>query len=157
MVMKKTLFIGILILSFSACTPEGRVFSDNQTLSPEIEWLKSDVKSFQVPIVAQNKYNVSIAFRYANGFPFRAAMVKMEIISPSGITNSEVHELVVRQEGGEYIGEAGFDIWDSEHQVLTSQLFEETGEYTFKLSHAMNQDPLNFAMEIGLVVDKVSE
>jgi gliding motility-associated lipoprotein GldH len=153
--MKKFSILAMLLFSFSACTPDGRVFSDNQVLSPEIEWHKADVKTFQVPLVADKKYNVAIAFRFANGFPFRSAMVNMEITSPSGETSSQACELVVRQENGDYIGEAGFDIWDSEHQVLTNHSVTETGNYTFKLSHAMAQDPLNFAMEIGLLVDEV--
>lgn len=155
--MKKFSIVAMMLFGISACTPDGRVFSENQVLSPEIEWHKSDVKMFQVTLVAEKEYNVAIAFRFANGFPFRSALVNMEITSPNGTTSSQICELVVRQENGDYIGEAGFDIWDSEHQVLTNHSVAETGNYTFKLSHVMNQDPLNFAMEIGLVVDEVLE
>lgn len=154
-IMKKLSVVAMLLFSISACTPDGRVFSDNQALSPEIEWLKSDVKTFQVPLETEKEYNVSIAFRFANGFPFRSAMVNMVIVSPSGETSSQICELVVRQENGDYIGDAGFDIWDSEHQVLKNHSFSEEGIYTFRIGHAMAQDPLNFAMEIGLVVDEV--
>lgn len=154
--MKKLLTVIAVTISLVACQPEGRIYNEHQELSPEVEWLKKDVKTFNVPIVATNQvYNLSLSFRYANGYQYQTANMKVTEISPSGKETVKEYELKVREETGEYIGEAGYDIWDSEHLVEPNKKFEETGSYTYKIEHIMPNDPMNFAMEIGVILDKV--
>lgn len=156
--MKRILPVIALIftLFFASCTPEGRLFEQHQELSPNVEWLQKDARTFEVP-VADNSvpYNVSISFRYANGYQWQVAKIKVTETSPSGKETVSNVELKVREDNGDYVGEAGFDIWDSEHLVMPGKQFEETGTYTYKLEHDMPADPLNFAMEIGMVLDQV--
>lgn len=153
--MKKILTVIAVTISLVACQPEGRIYNEHQELSPEVEWLKKDVKTFNVPIVATNQmYNLSLSFRYANGYQYQTANVKVTETSPSGKETVKEYELKVREETGEYIGEAGYDIWDSEHLVEPNKKFEETGTYTYKIEHIMPNDPMNFAMEIGVILDK---
>ncbi len=137
-----------------ACQPEGRVFVEHQELSPQVEWLKDDVKTFKVPIDTAGTYDMSLSFRYANGYQYRMAMVKVTEISPSGEEAVDGYELKVRDESGGYIGEPGYDIWDSEHLVEPGKVFAETGTYTYHIEHNMPNDPLNYAMEIGLILDE---
>lgn len=145
--------IGCLI---TGCQPEGRVYVEHKELSPNLEWLKKDVREFEVPIEnADQPYNLSLAFRYANGYQFRVAKLEVTEISPGGKETVKEYELKVRDENGDYIGEAGYDIWDSEHLVEENKQYSETGTYTYRIEHTMPQDPLNFAMEIGLVLDEV--
>jgi gliding motility-associated lipoprotein GldH len=131
------------------------VFSEHQTLSPDYEWLKKDKRSFIIPIDdTKQKFNLSLSFRYANGYPYKSVLVNLEIKSPSGKINQKNYELIVRKEDGSYIGDAGYDIWDSEHLIEKDIAFNEKGDYTFTLSQATPNDPLNFAMEIGVILDK---
>ena len=141
----------------AACRPEGRVYVEHKELSPNIEWLKKDVREFEVPVESTDQlYDLSLSFRYANGYRFQVARVKVTQISPSGEETVNEYELKVRDEQGDYIGEAGYDIWDSEHLVEESKQFEESGIYTFKIEHAMAQNPLNYAMEIGVILDEAN-
>lgn len=138
----------------AACQPEGRVYVEYQELSPQVEWLKEDVKTFKVPIENAGSYNMSLSFRYANGYQYRNAMVKVTETTPSGEEFVYNYELKVRNEKGEYIGEAGFDIWDSEHLVEPGKSFRQPGTYIYRIEHNMPSDPLNFAMEIGVILDE---
>ncbi len=143
------------IICFVACQPEGRVYVEHEKLSPDVEWLKEDVKEFKVPIEDKGQvYKMSLSFRYANGYQFQIAKVKVKEINPSGKEQTFNYSLKVREDDGNYIGEAGYDIWDSEHIVEPTKKFEEIGEYTYIIEHDMPNDPLNFAMEIGMIVDK---
>lgn len=152
--MKKALAL-IVAIVFISCQPEGRVFVEHQDLSAELEWLKEDVKEFKVPVKDNSiNYNLSLTFRYANGFPYPNAMVKVTEISPSGKETVSEYDLKVRKENGEYIGEPGYDIWDSEHLVVPNKKFEETGTYTYRIEQNTPVDPLNFVMEIGIALDK---
>ena len=64
--------------------------------------------------------------------------------------------LKIRNEAGEYLGEAGGDIWDSEHLVEANKKYDEQGTYSYRITHVMPQDPLNFGMDIGVILDKVA-
>lgn len=145
-----------LLICLTACKPEGRVFVEHKKLSPDYEWFKKDTREFKVPIEDNAiAYNLSLAFRFADGYQYRVAKVNVTEISPSGVETARQYELKVRDENDKFIGDAGFDIWDSEHLIVPNKKYPEAGTYTYVIEHAMPKDPLIFAMEIGVVLDKV--
>lgn len=149
------LFLFISVFFLFSCQPEGRVYIEHQELSPQFEWLKKDIKEFKVPVEdASITYNLSLSFRFSTGYQFEVANVLITEISPSGKESSTKQSLKVRNEKGEYLGEPGFDIWDSEHLIEVGKTFSEQGIYTFRLEHIMPTDPLNYALEIGVILDK---
>lgn len=153
----KTHLLTVFALTFVllSCQPEGRVYSDHKELSPELEWLQKDKREFKVPIEdTDTTYDLSLSFRYATGFPYKTLNVKVTRVSPKGEESVKAYQLQVRDDKGEYIGDPGLDIWDSEHLVDEGISYEEKGTYTYIVEHSMPQDPVNFAMEIGVIVDK---
>ena len=156
--MRKLLTILAVTTSLLGCQPENRIYIEHQELSPEIEWLKKDVREFKVPIEDNSiAYNMSLSFRYANGYQYQTANVKVTETSPSGKEIVQEYELKVREANGDYIGDAGYDIWDSEHLVEPDKKYKETGAYTYLIEQNTPVDPLNFAMEIGVILDKANE
>ena len=154
--MIRLLIILAITIGLNACQPEGRIYVEHKELSPEVEWLKKDSREFKVPIEDNSlAYNMSLSFRYINGYQYQVAKVKVTETSPSGKAMVKEYDLKVREDNGDYIGEAGFDIWDSEHLVEPNKKYEETGTYIYVIEHNMPADPLNFAMEIGVILDKV--
>lgn len=155
MKMKYQIIVVLLAVFLFGCTPEGRVYESHKDLSPSLEWLKKDVREFKVPIEdAGATYNMSLAFRYAYGYQFDEVKLSVTEIAPDGTEATSDYTLTVRDVKGDYIGEGSLDIWDSEHLVGQNKKYPEAGTYTYRISHAMPQDPLNFAMEIGMIVDK---
>lgn len=152
--MKKWIVIAVIASGLTACQPEGRVYSEHKELSPQIEWLREDVKEFNVPVEEPGQYNLSLSFRYATGYRHRVARVRVTEITPAGKENVSEYELQVRDEAGDYIGDPALDIWDSEHLVDPDKEYPEAGTYTYLIEHDMPNDPLNFAMEIGLMLDE---
>jgi len=153
--MRITLSAIAIAVCLIACQPEGRIYTEHKELSPDVEWLKKDVREFKVPIEDNNQvYNMSLSFRYANGYQFEVVKIQVTEISPNGKETVSNYDLKVREKNGDYVGEAGYDIWDSEHLVEPDKQYTETGTYTYKIEHIMPTDPLNFAMEIGVILDK---
>ena len=114
-----------------------------------------DSRTFKVPITDNDiAYKMSLSFRFATGYQYQTANVKVTEISPSGKETVNEYELKVREANGEYIGDPGLDIWDSEHLVEANKKYEETGNYTYVIEQNTPVDPLNFAMEIGVILDK---
>ena len=154
--MIRLLTILAIIIGLSACQREGRIYIEHQDLSPELEWLKKDAREFKVPINDNSvAYNMSISFRYIYDFQYQFAKVKVTEISPNGKETVKEYDLKVQDDKGDYIGEVAYDIWDSEHLVETNKKYAETGSYTYIIEQNMPIDPLNFVMEIGLILDKV--
>ncbi|MBL4670403.1 MAG: hypothetical protein JKY30_14225 [Flavobacteriales bacterium] len=154
--MKRLLIALAITTSLIAYQSEDRIYIEHQDLSPELEWLKKDIRTFKVPITDNNQtYNMSLSFRYTIGYQYQTANVKVTETSPSGEETVKEYELKVRKSNGDYIGEPGYDIWDSEHLVEANKKYEETGTYTYVLEQNTPVDPLNFAMEIGVILDKV--
>jgi len=147
--------IGLVFFTLVSCKPEGRIYEKHKDLSPNVEWLRSDVRSFAFQIDDTiSSYEVGVALRYASGFVHQYGKVSMVLTSPSGKSTEHMFSLKVREDNGDYIGEPGFEIWDSHHPVLKNVFFEESGEYTATFQHAMERDPMNMVMEIGLTIDK---
>lgn len=154
--MKHLIAYLILSCALISCQPEGRVYVEHQELSPEVEWLKADTRTFKVPVEDNSEpFNFSLSFRYATGYQYSVARVSVTETSPSGAVTQKDYELRIRDENGGYIGEPGYDIWDSEHLIEPNKVFLEKGTYTYVIEHTMPDDVLNFAMEIGVILDKV--
>lgn len=153
--MKKILVAFTIVTTLLACEQEGRVFSEHKELSPELEWLKKDVREFKVPVTDHLLlYNLSLSFRFTSGYQYEIAKVKVTETSPSGEEKVYEYDLKVREANGDYIGEPGLDIWDSEHMVEFNKKYSESGTYTYVIEHIMPNDPLNFVMEIGVILDQ---
>ena len=153
--MKKLLTVLAIATSLIACQSEDRIYIEHQELSPQVEWLKKDVRTFKVPVSDNSQtYNMSLSFRYTTGYQYQTANVKVTETSPSGKESVKEYDLKVREANGDFIGEPGFDIWDSEHLVEANKKYEETGTYTYVIKQNTPVDPLNFAMEIGVILDR---
>ncbi|MFK7756760.1 MAG: hypothetical protein AB8B53_07495 [Flavobacteriales bacterium] len=153
--MYKLLIVFGLIACMASCTPENRMYEEHQVLSPDIEWLKEDMKTFEVNVLDSSyQYEFNLAFRYATGYMWNEAKVIVKEISPSGKETTTPYSLKIKEDNGDYIGEAGYDIWDSTHLVEPNKTYSETGDYTYVISHDMPRDDFPFAMEVGLIIDK---
>ncbi len=154
--MKKLIPILALAAILFSCESENRVYNEHQELSPQVEWLKKDSRKFSVPIDDKSSsYNLLLSFRYTTGYQYQTVNVKVTETSPSGKETIKMYDLKVREANGDYIGEAGLDIWDSEHKVESNKKYSETGTYTYFIEQNTPVDPLNYAMEIGVILDKV--
>lgn len=155
-VMRKLVTILILALGLLACQPEGQIYNEHKELSPGLEWLKKDVREFKVPIDDNSvSYNVSLSFRYLSSFQPHVVKVKVTEIDPDGNEIVEEYDLKVRDEGGDYIGEFAYEIWDSKHLIVPGKNYSKPGLYTYLVEHNMDTAPLKNAMEIGMIVEKV--
>jgi gliding motility-associated lipoprotein GldH len=154
--MKKIIAILVISISILGCQPEGRKYIEHKELSPLVEWLKKDVIEFKVPIEKENQeYKMSLAFRYVHGYQHEVLKVKVIETSPSGNKEAKEYQLKIIDKNGAYIGDPALSFFDSEHLVETNKIFKEKGVYTYKVEHMMPNDPVNYAMEIGIILDEI--
>lgn len=153
--MKKIAFTFLFGITLLNCGSKNKIYSKHKELSPQMEWLKKDVKTFDISIQnTEETYDLSLSFRYVEGFPYKSMKVNVIETSPAGKEISKEYNLKVRDESGEYIGEPALDIWDSQHLIESGKKYAEKGKYTYTIEHVMPKDPVQMVMEIGIILDK---
>ena len=153
--MRKIAAIVVMLICMVGCSIEGRYYAEYKELSPMEEWLKKDVIMFKVPIEKDNlEYNMSLAYRYVVGHSHEIVKVKITETTPSGKVESVEYDLNMLDENGYYKGDGSLGIIDTEHLILANKTFKEKGTYNYKIEHMMPNDPIKFAVEIGLVLDQ---
>ncbi|UTW62131.1 hypothetical protein KFE98_19305 [bacterium SCSIO 12741] len=154
--MKPFVYLMLMLTVTLVGCDSNKVYEEHQELSDNVEWKREDSRTFKVKIEDTSvPYNLSISFRYANGFAYRTLKLKSIETGPSGTTTEAEYDLLLVDEKGDYIGEPGYDIWDSDHLVVRNRRFDEPGIYTFTLEHAAEEEVVNLAMEVGMIVKKV--
>lgn len=154
--MKKIAGILVMLTCMAGCSLEGRDYAEYKELSPMEEWLRKDIIEFKIPIEKENQeYNMSLAYRYVVGHKHESVKVKVSETSPSGKEESLEHDLNMLDESGYYKGDGSLGIIDTEHLVSANKVFKEKGIYTYKIEHLMPNNPIEFATEIGMILDRV--
>ena len=98
---------------------------------------------------------MSLAYRRLVGHNHEVVKVKVTEISPSGIKESIEHDLNMLDENGYKKGDGSLGIIDTEHLIVPNKIFKEKGTYTYRVEHMMPKDPIEFAIEIGVILDQV--
>lgn len=119
----------------------------------EMQWYKKDVKTFELSIPEDGNYDLFFGMRHLSGYPFTSIKIEIAQITPDKKELIKEAEFSVADEEGNYIGEVTGQLWDIEN------LFSENtplakGKYTFKISHAMNSNPVILVIDVGLIVRK---
>jgi len=118
-------------------------------------WLRTDERSFRIEVDdPEATYDLFVAFRYAEGYPYSFLRVRVSEEMPNGTKSEKQYVLHIKDEEGDYIGEPAFQIWDSEHLVEKGKIFSQKGIYLFTVSHEMTDERIPLAMEIGLILKK---
>ena len=146
------LFIGFASAGLFACD-SGRVYK-KYTGIPEYVWNRDNVVVFRPEIKDDTStYNVILTVRHSTMYPYRNILVNVEQISPSGESENKEFNVFLRDDNNSFLGEGAGDIWDYEEIIEKNKIFNEPGEYTFKVRHLMTEDQVPFMMEIGLIIE----
>ncbi len=151
--MKKLIFllgISFITLLYSC----SNVYSEHQEIK-DLKWFKKDVKTFEVEITKAGEYDLFFAMRHSIGYPFTSIKISIEYLNDNQTFVKEA-EFPTTDENGEYIGEVTGQLWDIE-SVFAERMFLNKGKHIFKISHAMNSNPVILVVDVGLIVKKSSK
>jgi len=151
--MRDLFLLMVLGVSLTACNPN-RIYEKHHSLSDNV-WGKEQALAFQTNITdTGSKFNILIAIRHAQYYPFPAVDVNIKSISPSGKETSKNYELQLTDEDGMFKGEVMGEIWDIEIPIEKNLTFEQTGTYEYQIKHTMPYDWLPLIMKVGLIIEK---
>ncbi len=156
--MLKKLFYGAIFscsIIMIGCN-SNEIYNEHTETGEGFEWKASDKKTFEVAVEDPSvKYNVYVTFRYATGFAKSLAPVKLSHTNPSGETTANEVKLKIRDENGDYLGEPGYDIWDSKH-LIEAETQLEKGKHNYVLQTDNGPNNLFPVLDVGIIVEKVA-
>lgn len=154
--MTRILLPFFLCIFLFSCTQKGTIFEEHKKLPENLEWKSSESQKITIPVKDNSKpVRFVLAFRYATGFQFDHMQMRIKETDPEGNNVIRDVQFKVRNENGEFIGDAGYDIIDLEYVLDEEKQFPVLGEYTYEIVHSMPVDPIFFAMEVGLIVKEI--
>lgn len=144
----------VACVSLAACGDDRLIFSEAQKFQGELEWRKSDVKIFEIPIEQTNeKSEMILTFRCATGFLYDKMLIRMIETAPDGRQVDRLIEVPVRNDKGEFYGDKGFDIVDIEFPLDMAKSFEMKGIWKYSFQHEMPvEESVDFLMELGVLL-----
>ena len=146
--------LALALALLTGCTSSNKLFEEHITVGEDMVWQPSEPITFTID-VKENKhaYELALAVRYANGFPYDRLPVFMTETNPNGESVRKDIDLIIQPKPGEYLGEKGFDIIDLEQVIDANKEFPTFGKYTYTLIPDID-DPSGFPllMEIGLIL-----
>lgn len=152
--MKNLVFLfGLSFLTFLySCSS---VYSEHKEIK-DLKWFKKDVKTFEVEITKAGEYDLFFAMRHSIGYPFTSIKVNIEHSQNNGQTFVKAAEFPTTDESGKYIGEVTGQLWDIE-SVFAEKMYLNKGNHIFKISHAMNSNPVILVVDVGLIIKESSK
>jgi len=151
------LFVSFAALLFllTACE-KGLVFREYQDIA-QLQWAREIVPSFKVKAPEGNpEMTLSIGFRHYSAIQKLAIPVELTMVTPSGESTSSKYEIAIRDQKGELLGQAMGDLTDIEVPIMEGFTMPETGEYTFKVAHTVEEDTLSGVLEVGLILKETA-
>ena len=104
-------------------------------------WHKDSIVSFKVnPPDTTNTYNLFVNLRNSNTYKFNNIFLIVELVFPHGKTITDTLEYRMAEPSGKLLGEGYMDIKENKLWYKEGVVFNEDGEYTINIQHAMRKN-----------------
>jgi gliding motility-associated lipoprotein GldH len=121
---------------------------------PSIAWEAGQTITFNPNIEDMSKtYRLGFGMRHVYGLSNSSIKITVKAISPSGNATMASYDFMIKDPDGDYLGSCAGDTCDLEAFVSEDLKFNETGEYTFMLSHNSRKS-ISGIMALGLIIDE---
>lgn len=131
----------LLLVAFISCD-SNKVYDEYKSVPNQ--WHKDSIISFTLtPPDTLKPYNLYINIRNNNDYQFSNLFLITELNHPNGRVMKDTIEYKMAAPNGELLGKGFSDIkesklWYKGHE--SDFIFEESGEYTINIQHAMRQN-----------------
>ena len=120
----------------------------SSSFKPEIEFEITDTTAF---------YNIYVVLRHTDAYRYNNIWMNVYTQVPGDSINKQRLDLRLATDDKGWLGSGMDDIF--EHRILitrTPQQLKKAGVYKFRLEQIMREEPLQYVMNVGIRVEKVS-
>lgn len=154
--LKKIFPIFLLSLFFTSCIKID--LFEKQAQIPSQQWYYNNTPQFTFDIQdTSSLYNVYIVLRHTDLYQYNNIWLRVGSTSPSDSIHYQNINLVLGKDSKGWEGTGMDDIFEVRKNISAGPLsFKAPGEYTFSITQIMREDPLNYILNVGIRVEKVS-
>lgn len=138
--MQNRILVYILAFAFLFISCDSDSVFDQYKSVPN-KWHKDSVVSFKVNSPDTIKmYNLFVNLRNNNAYKFNNLFLIVEMNFPNGKVIKDTLEYKMANPEGKFLGTGFTDIKENKLWYKENVVFEETGEYTVNIQHAMREN-----------------
>jgi len=152
--LKNKILLFFLICIFMIVSCDSNRVYDKYKSVPNA-WHKDSVISFKVnPPDSTQAYNLFVNLRNTNAYKYNNLFLIVEMIFPHGKTIKDTLEYKMAEPSGKLLGEGYTDIKENKLFYKEGVFFNEVGEYTINIQHAMRENgKVNGILELKGITD----
>jgi len=155
--LKKIIWFLIAYSFFLTTCTTVDVFEKNITI-PKHEWKSS----FKPEVVFEIKdtlarYNIFAVIRHTDAYRFKNIWLNMYTQFPGDSLKKQQLDLQLATDDKGWLGSGMDDIFEHRILITDEPALLKTGTYRFRLENIMREDPLEYIMNVGIRVEKVSQ
>lgn len=146
----------ILVGGVFSCN-DSIVFAENQGMEGNV-WKSDDVKTFKVDVTDTiSPLNIFVNLRTTVDYPYSNIYVFLYSEFPDGTSDKDTLEFLLAKSDGEWLGENSGTIVEFKGLIASGGRFSVSGEYIFKMQHAMREDELGEIVDIGIKIETIED
>jgi gliding motility-associated lipoprotein GldH len=143
----------LMVSSVFVSCDSNRVFDEYKSVPNK--WHKDSIISFKIdPPDSINTYNLFVNLRNTNAYKFNNLFLIVEMVFPHGKTIKDTLEYKMAEPSGKLLGTGYTDVKENKLWYKEAVVFEESGEYTVNIQHAMRENgKVNGVVELDGITD----
>lgn len=146
-----SLFLGLFVVLLSGCD-SNRIYEENFEVADNI-WKADDVKKFSFEITdTVNALDIFINLRTTIDYPYGNLYIFLYSEYPNGYTDKDTLNLILAEPDGKWLGNSSGTVVENQILISRGGRFPGTGDYTFKIQHAMSDENLPEVIDVGFRV-----
>lgn len=153
--MQKKLLISLYILFlFAACSEPA--FYEEFRQTGEETWHMDDVLDFPVQVDdTSGVYRLIFTIRNTTDYAYSNLYLFFTTITPAKLARRDTVELRLADLSGRWMGKGFGKIRESSFLIKDQYSFPDTGNYIFRLQHAMREENLMGITDAGIRIEKM--
>lgn len=154
--LQKLLFSLLIGLSLYSCTTIE--LKEQQHFFPNHQWSSKDSLEFKFDVKDTSVlYRIYLVVRHEDAYGYNNIWVNIGTKRPSENIQYQLLDLKLADPVKGWLGTGMDDIYDHRISLTPKPIRLRKGEYTFRLKQAMREDPLQYVLNAGIRVEKVTE
>jgi len=148
--VKSWILPALVLLLMTSCTSSD-FFNEYKSTGSE-GWYRDSVLYFEVNIQdTVSPFDMHLRLRHIGLYPYQNLWMKVELINPDSLLVArDTLELILSDHTGKWLGAGSGPVFQFDEPYRLQTVFGRSGNYTFKLSHCMNDSLLKGVTHAGL-------
>jgi gliding motility-associated lipoprotein GldH len=154
--LKKLLFIIFVSAIFVSCIKIN--LFEKQAVIPSQQWFYNQVPQFTFHIDdTTSLYNVYIVLRHTDLYQYNNIWLRIGLKTPKDSSDFQNINVILGTDSKGWQGSGMDDIFEVRKNISAAPFtFKTPGDYTFSVAQIMRENPLNYILNVGIRVEKVS-